>query len=398
MILYIHIPFCASKCGYCAFSSYTGADSSVKQAYVQALLLDIASTLDGYYHGRLESSLLDSRGIEQKSSIQDSGVLESKSLRSSANFVQLDSIYIGGGTPSLLPSSAYALIFEQIARFCDMQSVQEITIEANPNSLQSQWCKDLASLGVTRISLGVQSFDKNKLAFLERDHSGQDIYQALEAAQVFPHRSIDMMYGTPFDDETTLYNDIQKACALAVDHLSAYSLMIEQGARFAYKYQSLATSTREQGDDLAMQAKLVRTITSECGFSQYEISNFARPYKCLHNRKYWAGEEYLGCGVGAVGRVGKVRYKGAKDLRAYIQNPLAKECENLSSGDLAFEAVFLGLRSDSGVLLPFIHPHINANRLAILLEEKICTVKDNYLLANDILLADEITLWLMRDI
>ena len=180
--------------------------------------------------------------------------------------------------------------------------------------------------------------------------------------------------------------------------ISPPTLMIEQGARFAYKYQSLATSTREQGDDLAMQAKLVRTITSECGFSQYEISNFARPYKCLHNRKYWAGEEYLGCGVGAVGRVGKVRYKGAKDLRAYIQNPLAKECENLSSGDLAFEAVFLGLRSDSGVLLPFIHPHINANRLAILLEEKICTVKDNYLLANDILLADEITLWLMRDI
>lgn len=396
MILYIHIPFCASKCGYCAFSSYTGVDSSVQQAYVQALLLDIASTLDGYYHGSLESSLLDSRGLEHKSSIQDSRVLESKSLGSSANFVQLDSIYIGGGTPSSLPSSAYALIFEQIARFCDMQSVQEITIEANPNSLQAQWCKDLASFGATRISLGVQSFDNNKLMFLERDHSGQDIYQALEAAQIFPHRSIDMMYGTPFDDETTLYNDIQKACALDIGHLSAYSLMIEQGARFAHKYQSLATSTREQGDDLAMQARLVRTITSECGFSQYEVSNFARPYKCLHNRKYWAGGEYLGCGVGAVGRVGQVRYKGAKDLRAYMQNPLAKECESLSLRDLAFEAVFLGLRSDVGVLVSAVRPYIDTNRLAILLEEGVCSLQGDYLRANDILLADEIAVWLAK--
>lgn len=396
MTLYIHIPFCASKCGYCAFSSYTGVDSSVQQAYVQALLLDIASTLDGYYHDSLESSLLDSRELEQKSSIQDTRVLESKSLGSSANFVRLDSIYIGGGTPSLLPSSAYALIFEQIARFCDMQSVQEITIEANPNSLQAQWCKDLASFGASRISFGVQSFDGTKLVFLEREHSGRDIYHALEIAQVFPHRSIDMMYGTPFDDEATLRADMQKACALDIDHLSAYSLMIEQGARFAHKHKSLATSTREQGDDLAMQARLVRTITSECGFSQYEVSNFARPYKCLHNRAYWAGEEYLGCGVGAVGRVGQVRYKGAKDLRAYMQNPLAKECESLSLRDLAFEAVFLGLRSEVGVDIAAVSAYINGDRLAILLKEKMCVLRDGRLVASDVFVADEIALWLTR--
>ena len=558
MTLYIHIPFCASKCGYCAFSSYTGVDSSVQQAYVQALLLDIASTL-GEFRENTSAECVDCHAVQASSQVRENNAVSekvdsstaatpsdsaqdsrisketsatpkryplfsketsanaeryplfskeavlcdektseavqgvstqagffSKSLlceltqgrilgvcnrraheaikdlsrksaqnkRSGASAAQqvslekptpklassdskileleswlfkackdnktrglltkqaaeihdsspkaespkpkLDSIYIGGGTPSLLPSSAYTLIFEQIARFCDMQSVQEITIEANPNSLQAQWCRDLASLGVNRISFGVQSFDPRKLVFLEREHSGRDIYHALEIAQVFPHTSIDMMYGTPFDDEATLRADIQKACALDIDHLSAYSLMIEQGARFAHKHKSLAAPSPAQKDSLEKQAHIVREVALGQGFCHYEVSNFARPYKCLHNRAYWAGEEYLGCGVGAVGRVGQVRYERLKDLRAYIANPLASRCERLSLSDLAFEAVFLGLRSEVGVDIAAVSAYINGDRLAILLKEKMCVLRDGRLVASDVFVADEIALWLTR--
>lgn len=387
MVLYIHIPFCTSKCGYCAFSSYTGVDSSVQQAYIQCLLRDLSYTLSAYRAKKLESILINP-ALESSLAELDSSDFAP---------MELESVYIGGGTPSLLPSSAYALIFEQIARFCDMQSIQEITIEANPNTLQAQWCKDLASLGVNRISFGVQSFDPRKLAFLERDHSGRDIYHALEIAQVFPHRSIDMMYGTPFDDEATLRADMQKACALDIDHLSAYSLMIEPGARFAHKHKSLATPSLAQKDSLEKQAHIVREVALAQGFCHYEVSNFARPYKCLHNRKYWAGAEYLGCGVGAVGRVGQVRYERQKDLRAYIANPLTSRCESLAPSDLAFEAVFLGLRSEVGVDIAAVSASINPNRLSILLEEKMCVLRDGRLVARDIFLADEIALWLMRE-
>lgn len=395
MILYIHIPFCASKCGYCAFNSAVILDTKLHEAYLQSLIIDIRATLEAYRAGEL-LEFLDSGGESSTTKhIPESTTPKSKNP-TALDRANLRSIYIGGGTPSLLPSSAYALIFEQIARFCDMQSVQEITIEANPNSLQAQWCKDLASFGASRISFGVQSFDSTKLAFLEREHSGRDIYHALEAAQVFPHRSIDMMYGTPFDDEATLRADMQKACALDIDHLSAYSLMIEQGARFAHKHKSLAAPSPAQKDSLERQAYIVREVALAQGFCHYEVSNFARPYKCLHNRAYWAGEEYLGCGVGAVGRVGQVRYERQKDLRAYIANPLAKQCESLALSDLAFESVFLGLRSEVGVDIAAVSAYINPNRLSILLEEKMCIVQGGRLIASDIFLADEITLWLTR--
>lgn len=395
MILYIHIPFCASKCGYCAFNSAVIPDTKLHEAYLQSLIIDIRATLEAYRAGEL-LEFLDSGGESNAAKHTPESTTPKSKNPTALDRANLRSIYIGGGTPSLLPSSAYALIFEQIARFCDMQSVQEITIEANPNSLQAQWCKDLASFGASRISFGVQSFDPRKLVFLEREHSGRDIYHALEIAQVFPHRSIDMMYGTPFDDEATLRADMQQACALDIDHLSAYSLMIEQGARFAHKHKSLAAPSPAQKDSLERQAHIVREVALAQGFCHYEVSNFARPYKCLHNRAYWAGEEYLGCGVGAVGRVGQVRYERQKDLRAYIANPLAKQCESLALSDLAFEAVFLGLRSEVGVDIAAVSAYINPNRLSILLEEKMCIVQGGRLIASDIFLADEITLWLTR--
>lgn len=395
MILYIHIPFCASKCGYCAFNSAVIPDTKLHEAYLQSLIVDIRATLEAYRAGELLEFLDSGRESSTTKHIPESTTPKSKNP-TALDRANLRSIYIGGGTPSLLPSHAYERIFAEIDRHCALSKITEITIEANPNSLQAQWCRDLASLGASRISFGVQSFDPRKLVFLEREHSGRDIYHALEIAQVFPHRSIDMMYGTPFDDEATLRADMQKACALDIDHLSAYSLMIEQGARFAHKHKSLAAPSPAQKDSLEKQAHIVREVALAQGFCHYEVSNFARPYKCLHNRAYWAGEEYLGCGVGAVGRVGQVRYKGAKDLRAYMQNPLAKGCESLSLRDLAFEAVFLGLRSEVGVDIAAVSAYINPNRLSILLEEKMCIVQGGRLIASDIFLADEITLWLTR--
>lgn len=400
MILYIHIPFCASKCGYCAFNSAVIPDTNLHEAYLQSLIIDIRATLGAYRAGELEG-LLDSGG---ESSVVKH-LLESATPESSDYMAfdraKLRSVYIGGGTPSLLPSCAYERIFAEIDRHCALHNIAEITIEANPNHLSAQWCRDLASLGVNRISMGIQSFCAQKLRFLERDHSAQDIAHALESTLIFPHRSIDLIYGTPLDtpdNHKILLHDMNTACALPITHLSAYALTIEKGARFWRKHGLSATALHEL-DDNAAQAQIVRETASKYGFSQYEVSNFTRGHKSLHNRAYWAGEEYLGCGISAVGRVGQYRYCGQNDLSRYIKTPLHKNLESITREDLAFEALFMGLRSDVGVDLAALREYIlfskqQEQKLAILLDDGKCILRDGRLFAGDMFLADEIALWL----
>lgn len=430
MILYIHIPFCASKCGYCAFNSAVIPDPALHEAYIQSLLLDIHATLGAYRAGELEKFLdfsVDS-GLDPapeskstpESPAQTSSTRESKPPESKP--AGLASIYIGGGTPSLLASSAYAQILTAVDEHCPIKEIAEITIEANPNHLSAQWCRDLFSFGVNRISMGVQSFCQDKLSFLERDHSPRDIAKALESAQIFPHTSIDLIYGTPHDAPDSykiLRHDLHTACALPIGHLSAYALTIEQGARFWHKHNQHKHSQHKHGanandlhelGDNAAQAAIVREIAGEYGFAQYEVSNFARGAKSLHNRAYWAGEEYLGCGLSAVGRVGQCRYHGQESLAAYIASPLRKHLEPLTRQDLDFETLFLGLRSDVGVDMATLRESKRRAkrgakgessslqelewRLEILLSEGKCELRDGRLFAGDVFLADEIALWL----
>ncbi len=345
MILYIHIPFCDSKCGYCTFFSYTDK-SHLKQAYIDALILDLDSTLQTHLH----------------------------------TAKTLESIYIGGGTPNTLDSSVYIRIFETIFRHSALP--QEITIEANPNLLTRQWCDALVDLGANRISIGVQSFRDDKLAFLERNHTYKDIALALQCAKNFQHISIDLIYDTPLDSIQSLKQEIAQAAALPINHISAYSLTLEKGSSLYKQYHNKLDSSH-YGD-------IIKQELASYGFNQYEVSNYERGHKSLHNLAYWQAKQYLGCGAAAVGRIGDIRYYGANNIERYITNPLQKTQESLTKENLEFEKLFLGLRSEVGVTLQ----NLDSSKVQILLEEKKCSIQNGMLKALDFFLADEIALWL----
>ncbi|CRF41378.1 radical SAM family heme chaperone HemW [Helicobacter ailurogastricus] len=342
--LYIHIPFCTSKCGYCAFNSFSGLDS-LKDAYVQALILDL------------------------KESLRDTPVLSS--------------IFVGGGTPNTLESKHYGQIFSTIYANTICAPNTEITLEGNPDIITKEWCQTLKALGANRLSLGVQSFFADKLKFLQREHGQQDIFKALESAHNsgFEHLSIDLIYNTPLDTPTRLKAECLLANTLPIDHLSAYSLTLEDNTRLT---RSTAPSALLNAD------AMLQNLLKDLGFVPYEVSNYARPYQVQHNLGYWAGCEYLGCGAGAVGRVGQERFYKQKDVLSYINDPLKQRVEHLSDQDLELERLFLGLRCVLGVELKGLEP----KKVQTLVEEKKCEVRNQRLVARDFFLADEIALWL----
>ncbi|CRF49053.1 radical SAM family heme chaperone HemW [Helicobacter heilmannii] len=343
--LYIHIPFCTSKCGYCAFNSFSGLDS-LKDAYVDALVIDLKNSLK--------------------------------------NMPALSSIFIGGGTPNTLGVKHYERIFYTITAHTTYAPNIEITLEANPDHITQEWCQALKSLGANRLSLGVQSFFADKLKFLQREHGQQDIFQALEIAHTcgFEHLNIDLMYNTPLDTPERLKVECQQASTLPIDHLSAYSLTLEDNTRLAHSINPHALLNADA---------ILRSLLKDLGFSPYEVSNYARPYQVQHNLGYWAGLEYLGCGAGAVGRVGNTRFYKQKDVRAYINNPLKWRVELLSDADLELERLFLGLRCVLGVELEGLDP----KEVQKLVEGKKCKITNQRLVACDFFLADEIALWLI---
>ncbi len=329
--LYIHIPFCQSKCGYCAFNSFSGLDG-LKDGYVKALCQDISASLKGAY---------------------------------------LQSIFIGGGTPNTLGIQHYEQIFNAITSHARLSPDVEITLEANPDLLSLQWCVALKNFGMTRLSIGVQSFLEPKLRFLQRDHNPDNVYKALEYASKsgIAHLSIDLIYNTPLDTPKSLEQEAAQASNLPIDHLSAYSLTLEDQSRLAHTPLEILPRL-----DTHMQACLIAG-----GFVPYEVSNYARNYQCLHNLGYWGGLEYVGCGAGAVGRVGQTRLYKLKSVPSYTANPLYTHKEPLSTTDLELEALFLGLRCNLGVSTDLLAPQ----KVKTLLEEKVCYLERGRLIAQD---------------
>ncbi|WP_104638240.1 radical SAM family heme chaperone HemW [Helicobacter bizzozeronii] len=342
--LYIHIPFCTSKCGYCAFNSFSGLED-LKDAYVCALIQDIQESLK--------------------------------------DMPSLKTIFVGGGTPNTLEVKHYEAIFNAIATHAKLAPNIEITLEANPDLLNRAWCAGLKALGATRLSIGVQSFFKDKLEFLQRTHNHQEICQALDTAYKsgFENLSIDLIYNTPLDTKERLMQEIQQASKLPTNHLSAYSLTLEENTK-------LSKSVCPQ--DLLQLDSFLKTQLEMHGFRHYEVSNYARNYQCRHNLAYWQGLEYLGCGAGAVGRSHNQRFFKNKDIRTYMAKPSGAKIEVLSPQDLWFERVFLGLRCVVGVDYKILRPA----QVQTLLEEQICNLYKGQLTAKDFFLADEIALWL----
>ncbi len=358
MLAYIHIPYCDSKCHYCAFNSYVGKFDT-KEQYMKALLKQTAHEL-----ARFEAT---------KGSIE--------------------TLFIGGGTPSTISPELYKPVFELLYPYLAFDA--EITIEANPNSATEEWLKGMHELGANRVSIGVQSFDPDKLRLLGRAHSPIQAEKALLNADKagFRHISLDLIYNTYGDSEELLQKDIKRAFELPVDHISAYELTIESGTPFAAK-----PHIKQQDDSLAF---FVADEIQKGGFEHYEISNFGI-YKSRHNLGYWQQKSYLGIGAGAVGFRGLTSDAGAAtrfyppaEIDTYLRNPLNINKESVTPADLLTEHLFLGLRSCVGISKALLDDRMR-KRAKILAEEQKLIMTDKRYYNPNFFIADELVLFLLN--
>ena len=316
--LYIHWPFCVSKCPYCDFNSHV-RNSIDQEVWRKSLLTDLA----------YEASLLPGR--------------------------KLTSIFFGGGTPSLMDPSTVEAIITAAREYWTPADRIEITLEANPNSVEAARFADLAVAGVNRLSLGLQSFDDEALRFLGRAHSSREGWRALDIAQKnFGRVSFDLIYSLPGDDEERWAATLAQALSLGTSHLSLYQLTIEPGTRFATMVAKRQFEPLDSDASAALY-ELTDAMTSEAGKPAYEISNYARPgHESRHNLTYWRYGEYAGIGPGAHGRrLGQrtVRHRKPENFLSAIRrnaHGIVEEA-SLSAVEAADEALVMGLRLREGV-------------------------------------------------
>jgi oxygen-independent coproporphyrinogen-3 oxidase len=300
----------------------------------------------------------------------------------------LTSIFIGGGTPSSIEAVLYDPLFTSFQNFIDKNT--EITIEANPNSTTKEWLEHLKNLGVNRVSFGVQSFDDEKLKFLGRNHDKNMAINSVNLAYEvgFKNINLDLIYDTAVDTKELIKNDLEIIKTLPINHISAYSLTIEEGTKFFNRPEVKI-------ENIDMASYIFQKLAN-FGFTQYEISNFSKNEKARskHNFGYWEKEDYLGVGAGAVGCIKNERYYPKKDVQAYINEPLIyEEVEILDSDDIKFERIFLGLRSLAGIPLSLFDKR-QKEKIVLLIQEGKVTIKDEILINNNFLLSDEIALFL----
>lgn len=350
MLIYIHIPFCDSKCHYCSFNSYVDL-FHLRESYMQALLVQLKFELK--------------RFKAEKGSIE--------------------TVFIGGGTPSTVKPELYRSLLELLSPY--IKEGAEITSEANPNSATAEWLEGMHALGVNRISFGVQSFNDEKLKKLGRAHKADDASKALIRAKKagFNHLSLDLIYGVEDDTKALLEHDLKEAFKLPIDHLSAYALTIEEGTPFA--------STPAVADEkLALTEWFLKRIKKR--FATYEISNFGN-YHSKHNLGYWEYKDYIGLGSGAVGFLKNERFYPSGNVRAYIENPLDIQNELLSEEAVKTEKIFLGLRSIVGVDETILSEKEREKAL-LLAKEKKLIYRDGHFFNDDYLLSDELALFIQQ--
>ena len=318
LALYVHWPFCVSKCPYCDFNSHVRA-SVDQERWRHALLADLAH----------EASVLPGR--------------------------RLGSIFFGGGTPSLMPPATVAAVLDAAERAWGFEPGIEITLEANPSSVEAARFADLAAAGVNRVSLGLQALDNKTLAFLGRAHDVTEGLAALDTAQrVFDRVSFDLIYARPDQGLADWHAELARALSFGTEHLSLYQLTIEPGTRF--QTEALAGRLVLPDDDRAADLfELTRTLAVSAGMPAYEISNHARAgAESRHNLTYWRYQDYAGIGPGAHGRRTGVatqrRRKPENWIEAVAHNGHGIEQEEpLTPRERAVEAMLMGLRLAEGI-------------------------------------------------
>jgi oxygen-independent coproporphyrinogen III oxidase len=317
LAVYVHVPFCPSKCGYCDFNSYA---------------------MQGEIVGRTVDAMV--KEIE----------------RSPWRGRPAKTIFFGGGTPTYLDEASLLHIFDAVLAAHPPVDGCEITSEANPGTVDAAKFGAMRQAGFNRISLGAQSFLDSDLLALDRIHKAGDIERAVAAAREagFDNVNLDLMFALPKQSPHAWRNNLDRALALQPEHLSLYCLTIEPNTAFYKKNLRGQLDLPDDEQQVTMYDQCV-ALTAERGYEQYEISNFAKPgRRCEHNLCYWRGEEYAGYGPGAVGRVGDTRYTNLKHPDRYCSaveagQPLPFESEVLSEETLRVERIMLGLRLNDGL-------------------------------------------------
>ncbi|OGI21465.1 MAG: hypothetical protein A2287_02370 [Candidatus Melainabacteria bacterium RIFOXYA12_FULL_32_12] len=310
--LYIHMPFCKDKCYYCSFISFTNKEDQIGN-YINSLIRE------------MQAGLSDSLNTK------------------------LRSIYIGGGTPSLIPVEYYERILSEISGLAIVVRDCEITIEVNPGTIDFEYLQKLRLLGINRLSIGVQSFDDHILKLINRKHTVSEAIETVNMAKKagFHNISIDLIYGLPEQDIKIWEETLNAAGKLDIHHISAYGLKIEEGTKFA---KNLPPNLPEEEISAQMYLKTIE-ILDDYNFRHYEISNFAiSGYESRHNLSYWHNEEYFGFGLAAHSYVNGVRYSNTCNLDEYVNDPSKKASSHkVSKQEAIEEGIFLGLRLIDGI-------------------------------------------------
>lgn len=297
----------------------------------------------------------------------------------------IETLFIGGGTPSTVAPELYAPLFALLRPY--LQENAEITTEANPNSATKEWLKGMRDLGVNRVSFGVQSFNPDKLKALNRAHDPQQAKDAVNHAKTlgYEHLSLDLIYNYQGDTKTLLLHDIEQAFSLPVDHISAYELTIEDGTKF-----SATPEVRQENEDLAF---FVSEEIEKRGFKAYEISNYGT-YQSKHNKGYWEIKDYIGAGAGAVGFLKDKRFYPHTNIEAYINDPLTISEEHLTEQELLTEKIFLGLRSIIGVEKASLSSKM-IEKADILCKVQKLTSNETHYYNTNFFLSDELALYIL---
>lgn len=317
--IYIHFPFCARKCHYCDFPSYQGMERWM-QPYLEALCREIGEWKDklcGY---------------------------------------TVKSIYLGGGTPTLFSGEQIAKVLEVCFNSFCVREDAEITVEANPGTVDRDKLSALRKAGVNRLSIGLQAWQDRHLRFLGRIHcSGDFVKSVMDAKEAgFENINVDVMFGLPCQTIGKWLETLEKACSFGIQHVSMYSLKVEEGTPLHRLYEQGRFSLPTQEEDRLMYYR-GREYVARFGLKQYEISNFAIPGKeCVHNLIYWHNEEYIGCGSGAHSYFNNERFSNTADVKEYIRSavdgtPRVDYRERIGKEDERFETIMLGLRLVEGV-------------------------------------------------
>jgi len=328
--LYIHVPWCVRKCPYCDFNSHKSPDELPEDAYIDALIRDLEQELPSVW-GRT-----------------------------------IQTIFIGGGTPSLFSAEAYERLFSSIRALLPLSPHVEITLEANPGTFEAQRFSDYLDIGINRLSIGVQSFNDQSLTALGRIHDSAQAIKAIETAHKvgFENFNLDLMFGLPHQTEKSAINDVATAIALEPSHISYYQLTLEPNTLFYQQPPTLPDEDPIIDWQIANQQRL-----DNAGYQQYEVSAYAKnKQQCQHNLNYWQFGDYLGIGAGAHGKISDAakqsitRTSKQKQPQAYIDSAGTKNVilteEGIVKKDIGFEFMLNALRLTDGFPTPLFYQHV----------------------------------------